>query len=895
MDKMKYKALMGLSAFALASFIFSSEGTAEAKQVETPSIVQQQVETGGVKKATLTPMTKTESAKQLKKVKSLSNLPVASSKAALSNIMLQEMRAFNGSFDIEYDGQLTIDDIKEALQAANKDTYVYGTRSNGTYGYSYKNGKLIVNIKMNYNHTKAQEAELTTAVKNITNDIIQPSMSDVEKIKAVNDYVVTHTVYSKTGTKTTPHSPYTIISEGKGVCQAYALLTYRLLEEAGIENMYVTGYAGEAHAWNLVKVDGNWYHLDTTWNDPTYDNINYQQEKYMTDFVRYKYFLISDATISADHQIDAGYPTTAPNDYIKGLSQTASPLLTVSSTVGEKYLMSQTVYLNGAWYATNSNYQLVKIADSQVTVLSSLPAKVYGLTYANGKLFYTDYNRLYSYNLKTNKEKLLATGKIQKITVENGILKASADGKLLYSEDVNGNVSVVYTRDTLLATLNKVFPLLSTLSGAERQQLSNDYNNAFNVWLNPSSSDQQIADAVALLNQYLPKDPEDDMLDNDVSHEDEISEQEEQIVEENVYKEALDKVLSKLQQYADEVHVEDKAIQQLYSDMIAQGEAAYEQATEADVDSLTKQMTQAFETYFVNGYTKTALQYQSGIAYGLYTATGGERFDALVNARAQAEVVLDDEEATTEQIEQAIYQLKQAIFNAKSKFDKTALLALIEQARAAGNLEDVVSQAQAVVEQDDASKAQIQEVMDLLEKALKKTDIPEEEKQIIDRAAVEIFICRYPDFGKLAGNLLEQLSKYSDEQKKQLPTETLEKIEQVQVLQTKMETFEASLTDKQAWAATPKKTTNALKPWTISLSTPVAHTVQNAKYIKVYDMFGEEIEVEVSLNGKQITVTPQQQYEPEMMYTLSIDKNLTSQSGKKLKKDLYVQFQFETE
>ncbi len=96
-------------------------------------------------------------------------------------------------------------------------------------------------------------------------------MSDFEKAKAVNDYIVLNTTYSE-NTATSPHNPYAILKEGKGVCQAYALLTYRLLKAGGMDVRYVTGYAGEDHAWNLVKVDGKWYHLDTTWNDPVIKN-----------------------------------------------------------------------------------------------------------------------------------------------------------------------------------------------------------------------------------------------------------------------------------------------------------------------------------------------------------------------------------------------------------------------------------------------------------------------------------------------------------------------------------------------------------------------------------------------------------------------------------------------
>ena len=66
-----------------------------------------------------------------------------------------------------------------------------------------------------------------------------------------------------------------VLKEHKGVCQGYALLALKMLRELGIETLYVVGEVNTGpHAWNLVKVDGEWYHLDTTWNDPVPDRGN---------------------------------------------------------------------------------------------------------------------------------------------------------------------------------------------------------------------------------------------------------------------------------------------------------------------------------------------------------------------------------------------------------------------------------------------------------------------------------------------------------------------------------------------------------------------------------------------------------------------------------------------
>ena len=108
-------------------------------------------------------------------------------------------------------------------------------------------------------------------------------------MKAVNDYIVSQTAYTSE-TKSSPHSAYTVLAERGGVCQGYALLAHSMLQKLGIETQYIVGYVGEVgHAWNLVKLGGQWYHFDTTWNDPVPDRKG---------AVRYQYFLVDDRTMA---------------------------------------------------------------------------------------------------------------------------------------------------------------------------------------------------------------------------------------------------------------------------------------------------------------------------------------------------------------------------------------------------------------------------------------------------------------------------------------------------------------------------------------------------------------------------------------------------------------------
>lgn len=62
-----------------------------------------------------------------------------------------------------------------------------------------------------------------------------------------------------------------VFLDGSTVCQGYACAVQYLLQRVGIQCAIVTGTArGEAHAWNLVRLDGDYYYLDATWGNASY-------------------------------------------------------------------------------------------------------------------------------------------------------------------------------------------------------------------------------------------------------------------------------------------------------------------------------------------------------------------------------------------------------------------------------------------------------------------------------------------------------------------------------------------------------------------------------------------------------------------------------------------------
>lgn len=164
--------------------------------------------------------------------------------------------------------------------------------------------------------SKKETAALNAKVKMIREKIITDDMSDVEKVKAVHDYIVRNTVYDSVNVKnnTVPDSDYQaegVLYNGKAVCQGYAYAFQLFMEQLNIPSKVVTGAdlkTGVGHAWNMVSLDGKWYQIDTTWDDPVPD----QKGK-----VQYHYFLITDEILSADHGWDQDkFPSCNSEKYL---------------------------------------------------------------------------------------------------------------------------------------------------------------------------------------------------------------------------------------------------------------------------------------------------------------------------------------------------------------------------------------------------------------------------------------------------------------------------------------------------------------------------------------------------------------------------------------------------
>jgi len=110
------------------------------------------------------------------------------------------------------------------------------------------------------------------------------ALSDVEAVVAINDYLATHYEYDSYSLENDPQNAirdaYSMLLNKRAVCQGYSLLFTAIMNELGVETASVVSVSMN-HQWNLVKLDGYWYHIDVTWDDPTGVPNGYTYHEYM--------------------------------------------------------------------------------------------------------------------------------------------------------------------------------------------------------------------------------------------------------------------------------------------------------------------------------------------------------------------------------------------------------------------------------------------------------------------------------------------------------------------------------------------------------------------------------------------------------------------------------------
>ncbi|MDF2542697.1 MAG: putative transglutaminase/protease [Herbinix sp.] len=223
--------------------------------------------------------------------------------------------------------------VVKALGGRDEDVY-----KPGAYFKALKAGKATITVKYGKTTFKCR-VTVTSNTDTVTiseedakadlSNIITESMTDFDKIKAVHDFMIRNIEYNPKAARNDFFNTVKYNAAGgyivdRTISKGYANDFLVYMNVLGIDCKYISN---DNHEWNLVKLDGKWYHIDLSWDDPSMD-INYLG--YNTDWqnrdgsdLKYTYFLISSEELQANdkgnkHSFDSSkYPNCTSTKYDK--------------------------------------------------------------------------------------------------------------------------------------------------------------------------------------------------------------------------------------------------------------------------------------------------------------------------------------------------------------------------------------------------------------------------------------------------------------------------------------------------------------------------------------------------------------------------------------------------
>ena len=275
-----------------------------------------------------------------------------------------------------------------------------------SYSYWYM-GDTVIAVLPSYTVSNAEEKreQFYEVARTRYLPLIDDSMDDFTKAVILHDELALNTYYPDLSLKNEANN-YTYLVEGWGVCQQYTECYAYLLALCGIKSEVIQSDP-MGHAWLKVELDGSYYNVDVSWDDPVPDK---------TGKVKHRYFLYSDSKFqTADASINRerhyGYYTIHPSESTK-----------YDNFDNLHSFSTQLCYLNGEFYAITDEGDLVRYNHytDEITVITSLKYKwpAGGNRYWIGnfssliafaeKLYYNSPDEIYQYDPETNETEVYA-------------------------------------------------------------------------------------------------------------------------------------------------------------------------------------------------------------------------------------------------------------------------------------------------------------------------------------------------------------------------------------------------------------------------------------------------------------------------------------------------------
>lgn len=170
------------------------------------------------------------------------------------------------------------------------------------YTYWSYGDKKRVKITISYKLNQDQINAVNSFVDSYIDSNGLKKMSQYDVIKNIHDYLINNYIYTSNA-----NNLYNMINSGQANCYGYTMLNYVFLNRLGINVRTTYGAMNEAHIWNVVELNGQWYYEDVTWD--TVDKGT-------------SYFLVSTKHIQKTHKIYGNFIPNCPNNYVDVLVNT---------------------------------------------------------------------------------------------------------------------------------------------------------------------------------------------------------------------------------------------------------------------------------------------------------------------------------------------------------------------------------------------------------------------------------------------------------------------------------------------------------------------------------------------------------------------------------------------
>lgn len=256
--------------------------------------------------------------------KTLTTSATVSSATEWESIMMSTLNNYKTSITLRLNNYNDKTYDLNKLHFENAAISAHGTNHEGTnssyaiitYTIKYNSNEMIIQSLSNKDiesHLSAKELQAINKAKNIVTDIIKAGMTPYQKEQAIHDYLVANYKYdnkviyeSGNSVKGPSYLITGMLTNKTGCCEAYAYTFQLLCKLAGLDVRIAFGCLGQpkksntdkqinTHAWNIVNLDGEFYHVDVTSDDPVPD---------IKGEIYYDFFNLNDNELSATHYYD---------------------------------------------------------------------------------------------------------------------------------------------------------------------------------------------------------------------------------------------------------------------------------------------------------------------------------------------------------------------------------------------------------------------------------------------------------------------------------------------------------------------------------------------------------------------------------------------------------------